>query len=104
MALRERSMLFKQTDPSELALFLEHNREVFQFLVAFVQMSRGLKIGFIEVNFPPDIDKVIEVLKEHSKCTSIQFEVLHFADPDLRFLLEAIKAELLKISIEPDKK
>jgi len=97
-------MLSKPTDPSELALFLEHNREVFQFLLAFVQMSRGLKIGFIEVNFPPDIDKVIEALQKHPNCASIQFAVLRFADPDLRFLLEAIKAELLKISIEPNKK
>jgi tetratricopeptide (TPR) repeat protein len=104
MPLRERSMLSKQPNPSEIATLLEHNQEVFQFLLAFVLMSRGLKIGFIEVNFPPDIDKVITALQEHSKCASIQFAVLRFDDPDMRFLLEAIKAELLKIVIEPDKK
>ena len=104
MPLRERSMLSKQPDPSEIATLLEHNQEVFQFLLAFVQMSRGLKIGFIEVNFPPDIDKVIAALREHPKCASIQFAVLRFDDRDMRFLLEGIKAELLKISIEPEKK
>jgi tetratricopeptide (TPR) repeat protein len=104
MPLRERSMLSKQPDPSEIATLLEHNQEVFQFLLAFVQMSRGLKIGFIEVNFPPDIDKVITAIAEHPKCASIQFAVLRFDDRDMRFLLEGIKAELLKISIEPDKK
>ena len=104
MPLRERSMLSKQPDPSEIATLLEHNQEVFQFLLAFVQMSRGLKIGFIEVNFPPDIDKVIAALREHPKCASIQFAVLRFDDRDMRFLLEGIKAELLKISIAPDKK
>ena len=104
MPLRERSMLSKQPDPSEIATLLEHNQEVFQFLLAFVQMSRGLKIGFIEVNFPPDIDKVITAIAEHPKCASIQFAVLRFADRDMRFLLEGIKAELLKISIEPEKK
>ena len=104
MLLRERSMLSKHPDPSEIATLLEHNQEVFQFLLAFVQMSRGLKIGFIEVNFPPDIDKVIAALREHPKCASIQFAVLRFDDRDMRFLLEGIKAELLKISIEPDKK
>jgi len=104
MPLRERSMLSKQPDPSEIATLLEHNQEVFQFLLAFVQMSRGLKIGFIEVNFPPDIDKVITAIAEHPKCASIQFVVLRFDDRDMRFLLEGIKAELLKISIEPDKK
>ncbi|MFN5391581.1 MAG: hypothetical protein ACK5CM_20910, partial [Pseudanabaena sp.] len=97
-------MLSKQPDPSEIATLLEHNQEVFQFLLAFVQMSRGLKIGFIEVNFPPDIDKVITAIAEHPKCASIQFAVLRFDDRDMRFLLEGIKAELLKISIEPDKK
>jgi tetratricopeptide (TPR) repeat protein len=97
-------MLSKQPDPSEIATLLEHNQEVFQFLLAFVQMSRGLKIGFIEVNFPPDIDKVITAIAEHPKCASIQFVVLRFDDRDMRFLLEGIKAELLKISIEPDKK
>jgi tetratricopeptide (TPR) repeat protein len=97
-------MLSKHPDPSEIATLLEHNQEVFQFLLAFVQMSRGLKIGFIEVNFPPDIDKVITAIAEHPKCASIQFAVLRFDDPDMRFLLEGIKAELLKISIEPDKK
>jgi len=104
MPLRERSMLSKQPDPSEIVALLEHNQEVFQFLLAFVQMSRGLKIGFIEVNFPPDIDKVITAIAEHPKCASIQFAVLRFDDRDMRFLLEGIKAELLKISIEPDKK
>ena len=104
MLLRERSMLSKQPDPSEIAALLEHNQEVFQFLLAFIQMSRGLKIGFIEVNFPPDIDKVITAIAEHPKCASIQFAVLRFADRDMRFLLEGIKAELLKISIEPNKK
>jgi tetratricopeptide (TPR) repeat protein len=97
-------MLSKQPDPSEIAALLEHNQEVFQFLLAFIQMSRGLKIGFIEVNFPPDIDKVITAIAEHPKCASIQFAVLRFDDRDMRFLLEGIKTELLKISIEPDKK
>ncbi|WP_190303634.1 tetratricopeptide repeat protein [Pseudanabaena sp. UWO311] len=97
-------MTSKQPDPSEIAALLEHNQEVFQFLLAFIQMSRGLKIGFIEVNFPPDIDKVITAIAEHPKCASIQFAVLRFDDRDMRFLLEGIKAELLKISIEPDKK
>ncbi|MDX2254924.1 MAG: tetratricopeptide repeat protein [Pseudanabaenaceae cyanobacterium bins.39] len=97
-------MLSRLPDPSEIATLLEHNQEVFQFLLAFVQMSRSLKIGFIEVNFPPDIDQVITALREHPKCASIQFAVLRFDDPDMHFLLEAIKEELLKISIEPNKK
>ncbi|NJL88949.1 MAG: hypothetical protein HC916_03435 [Coleofasciculaceae cyanobacterium SM2_1_6] len=83
---------------------MAHNQEVFQFLLAFVQMSKGFKVGFMEVNFPPDGDLLIMALREHPKCVGIQFAVLRFADPDLRFLLEAIKEELPKIEIQPDKK
>jgi len=97
--------LSNQTDRhAELMALLEHNQEVFQFLLAFVQMSRGFKVGFIEVNFPPDVDLLMIALSEHPKCEGIQFEVLRFADPDLRFLLEAIKDELCKIEIQADKK
>jgi len=89
---------------TELVALLEHNQEVFQFLIAFVQMSKGFKVGFIEVNFPPDVDLLMMALREHPKCAEMQFAVLRFADPDLRFLLEAIKEELPKIEIQPDKK
>jgi len=89
---------------ADLVVLLEHNQEVFQFLLAFVQMSKGFKVGFIEVNFPPDVDLLMMALREHPKCAGMQFAVLRFADPDLRFLLEAIKEELPKIEIQPDKK
>jgi tetratricopeptide (TPR) repeat protein len=89
---------------AELVALLEHNQEVFQFLLAFVQMSKGFKVGFIEVNFPPDVDLLMMALREHPKCAGMQFAVLRFADLDLRFLLEAIKEELPKIEIQPDKK
>jgi len=89
---------------TELVALLEHNQEVFQFLLAFVQMSKGFKVGFIEVNFPPDVDLLMMALREHPKCAGMQFAVLRFAEPDLRFLLEAIKEELPKIEIQPDKK
>ncbi|MCY7332226.1 MAG: tetratricopeptide repeat protein [Pseudanabaena sp. CAN_BIN31] len=89
---------------ADLAALLEHNQEVFQFLLAFVQMSKGFKVGFIEVNFPPDVDLLMMALREHPKCAGMQFAVLRFTDPDLRFLLEAIKEELPKIEIQPDKK
>jgi tetratricopeptide (TPR) repeat protein len=89
---------------ADLVALLEHNQEVFQFLLAFVQMSKGFKVGFIEVNFPPDVDLLMMALREHPKCAGMQFAVLRFADLDLRFLLEAIKEELPKIEIQPDKK
>ena len=91
-------------DRAQIISLLEQNQEVFQILLAFVQMSRGFKVAFAEINFPPDIDILIAALQEHPKCQAIQFVVLRFDDPDLRFLLEAIKQELAKIKIQPDKK
>jgi len=91
-------------DHSQIISLLEHNQEVFQILLAFVQMSKVFKVAFAEINFPPDIDVLIAALQEHPKCQAIQFVVLRFDDPDLRFLLEAIKQELAKIKIQPDKK
>ena len=91
-------------DHSQIISLLEQNQEVFQILLAFVQMSKGFKVAFAEINFPPDIDILIAALQEHPKCQSIQFVVLRFDDPDLRFLLEAIKQELAEIEIQPDKK
>jgi len=91
-------------DHSQIISLLEHNQEVFQILLAFVQMSKGFKVAFAEINFPPDIDVLIAELQEHPKCQSIQFVVLRFDDPDLRFLLESIKQQLVNIEIQPDKK
>ncbi|WP_434686110.1 tetratricopeptide repeat protein [Pseudanabaena minima] len=91
-------------DRAQIVALLEQNQEVFKILLAFVQMSKGFKVAFAEINFPPDIDILITALQEHPKCQSIQFVVLRFDDPDLRFLLEAIKQDLAKIEIQPDKK
>jgi tetratricopeptide (TPR) repeat protein len=91
-------------DHSQIISLLEHNQEVFKILLAFVQMSKGFKVAFAEINFPPDIDILIAALQEHPKCQAIQFVVLRFDDPELRFLLEAIKQELAKIEIQTHKK
>jgi tetratricopeptide (TPR) repeat protein len=91
-------------DRAQIISLLEHNQEVFKILLAFVQMSKGFKVAFAEINFPPDIDILITSLQEHPKCQSIQFVVLRFDDPELRFLLEAIKQELANIEIQSDKK
>ncbi len=91
-------------DRAQIISLLEHNQEVFHILLAFVQMSKGFKVAFAEINFPPDIDILIAAMQEHPKCQAIQFVVLRFDDPDLRFLLEAIKQELANIEIQPDKK
>jgi tetratricopeptide (TPR) repeat protein len=80
------------------------NGEVFQFLLAFLQMSKGFKLGFVEVNFPPDINELIAHLEGHPQCQNIQFALIELDNPDLRFLLETLQEQLLQIERQPDKK
>ncbi|WP_310486393.1 tetratricopeptide repeat protein [Chamaesiphon sp. VAR_69_metabat_338] len=80
------------------------NGEVFQFLLAFLQMSRGFKLGFVEVNFPPDINELITHLDGHPQCQNIQFALIELDNPDLRFLLETLQEQLRQIDRQPDKK
>jgi tetratricopeptide (TPR) repeat protein len=84
--------------------FLENNSETFQFLLAFLAMSKEFKFAFAEINFPPDIDELITALQAHQKCQNLQLVVLKLDDPDLHFLLETLKQNLLMLELEPEKK
>jgi tetratricopeptide (TPR) repeat protein len=80
------------------------NGEVFQFLLAFLQMSRGFKLGFVEVNFPPDINELIAQLEGHPQCQNIQLALIELDDPNLRFVLETLQQQLPQIDRQSDKK
>ncbi|WP_206756285.1 tetratricopeptide repeat protein [Trichocoleus sp. FACHB-90] len=72
--------------------------------MTFLDFAEGFTIGFIEINFYKDLDTLIEALKKHPKCKDIQFELLNFNNPELRFLRDAIIQKLPDINIDPDKK
>jgi tetratricopeptide (TPR) repeat protein len=82
----------------------QHSEKAFRQLVSFVNASEGLTIGFIESNFKPDTDSVLEALQHDPTCLDIQFEVLNFPDPQLRFVRDLIVQALEKLQITPDKK
>ncbi len=82
----------------------QQSEKAFRQLVAFVNASEGLTIGFVESNFKLDTDAVIDVLGQDPSCQSIQFEVLNFPDPQLRFLRDSIVRALQNLRVEPDKK
>jgi tetratricopeptide (TPR) repeat protein len=67
-------------------------------------MSRGFKLGFVEVNFPPDINELIAQLEGHPQCQNIQFALIELDAPDLRFVLETLQQQLPQIDRQPDKK
>jgi len=85
--------------------FLTLNQEALELLVTFVDFAaERLTIGFVEVNFAQDRDILINALKQHPRCQDVQFEVLHFPDPNLRFLRDAILEKLPQIHRASDKK
>jgi tetratricopeptide (TPR) repeat protein len=91
--------------PSDCPLLVRSdNGEVFQFLLAFLQMSRGFKLGFVEINFPPDINELIEQLEGHPQCQNIQLALIELDDPNLRFVLETLQQQLPQIDRQPEKK
>jgi tetratricopeptide (TPR) repeat protein len=88
----------------DIPAFIKLNQEEFQFLLAFVQMSKEFKFAFAEINFPPDNDNLITALAEQQTCQNIQFAVINVDDPELHFLLSELTLTLAKIEREPDKK
>jgi tetratricopeptide (TPR) repeat protein len=91
--------------PSDCPLLTRSdNGEVFQFLLAFLQMSRGFKLGFVEINFPPDINELIAHLEGHPQCQNIQLALIELDDPNLRFVLETLQQQLPQIDRQPEKK
>jgi tetratricopeptide (TPR) repeat protein len=92
------------TDRSEVDSFIDLNQEEFQFLLAFVRMSKEFKFAFAEINFPPDNDNLIAALAKQPTCQSIQFAVINLDDPELHFLLSELTLAVAKIEREPAKK
>lgn len=86
--------------------FLELNREELARLVTFVRFAADerLTIGFISINFASDRQILLQALQQHPRCQNIQFAILDFPDPNLRFLRDAIVAALPSIHREPNKK
>ncbi|MFM5901975.1 MAG: tetratricopeptide repeat protein, partial [Dolichospermum sp.] len=89
---------------AELGQFIALNQDILAELLTFIDFSEKFILGFIEINFPPHGELLIEALKTNSPCEEIQFVILKFADPNLRFLRDAIIQELAKIEKEANKK
>jgi tetratricopeptide (TPR) repeat protein len=89
---------------TDIHSFIALNQEEFQFLLAFVGMSKEFKFAFAEINFPPDNDNLIAALAVQPSCQQIQFAVINVDDPDLHFLLSELTIKVTEIEREPDKK
>ncbi|WP_445628492.1 tetratricopeptide repeat protein [Nostoc sp. DSM 114167] len=100
--------LFNQHKNSELQAeigkFIAYNQDEFAELVTFVDFAENFTLGFIEINFTPDIELLIAGLQQNSQCEEIQFVVLDFPDENLRFLRDELVQQLAKITKETNKK
>ena len=83
---------------------IQQNQDAFKRLVAFLQVAEGLTIGIVEANTPQDIEASLLALQKHPNCQTMQFEVLNFSDPNLRFLRNAILEALPPIDPQINKK
>ncbi|MFN6528196.1 tetratricopeptide repeat protein [Nostoc sp. ChiSLP03a] len=85
--------------------FVQINQQSLAELLTFIDFAdTQLTIGFVAVNFAEDRNTLIEILDNHPRCHDIQFEILNFADPNLRFLRDEIIRDLKEIHLKPDKK
>ena len=89
---------------SEIGTFIALNQEIFAELLTFVDFAEKFTIGFVEINFPPDAEILVEALKTNPDCRDIQFVTLNFSDANLRFLRDEIIKILPSIEIESHKK
>ena len=82
--------------------FLQLNQDAFGQLVTFADFSaEKLTLGFVAVNFARDQVLLLDALEQDSRCADIQFERFEFNDPELRFLRDALLAELPKRQRQP---
>ncbi|MFN6479586.1 tetratricopeptide repeat protein [Nostoc sp. DedQUE07] len=85
--------------------FVQINQQSLAELLTFIDFAdTQLTIGFVAVNFTDDRNTLIEILNNHPQCHDIQFELLNFADPNLRFLRDEIIRDLKDIHLESNKK
>jgi hypothetical protein len=89
--------------PSPYPELIQANLKTFKMLLAFVKAAEGLTIGFIESDVV-DAGIVIKALQEHSDAQAIQFDVMNFPDPKLRFLLDELTDALPKRPLDVGKK
>lgn len=88
---------------AQIGQFVKFNQQEFAELLTFIDFAEEFTIGFIEINFPPDAELLIEELKTSPECQDIQFFTINLIDPNLRFFRDEILNILPTIDREPTK-
>jgi len=89
---------------SDVAQFIGMNLDPLIGLATFITVSEGFTLGFAEVNFASDVERLLVALRQRLESEAVQLEVLRLTNPKLRYLLEELKQVLPTIQVEPGKK
>jgi tetratricopeptide (TPR) repeat protein len=84
--------------------FLAINQQSLASLLTFVDFAEDLTIGFIEIDREQERDWIVEWLIESPECQDVDFLVLTYNDPNLRFLLDEILTSLSQQDLQKTKK
>ncbi|AFY48583.1 hypothetical protein Nos7524_2755 [Nostoc sp. PCC 7524] len=104
MSFSKKPLQHSQVNSVELGQFITINQEAFAELLTFIDFAEKFTLGFVEVNFLPDVDLLIAALQKNSECKDIQFFILNCSDANLRFLRDEIVQRLAEIEVESNKK
>ncbi|BAZ09998.1 hypothetical protein NIES4071_18120 [Calothrix sp. NIES-4071] len=86
-------------------VFLNANQQVIAELLTFIDFADDkLTIGFVEINFTQDRERLIDIIISHIKNQEIQFIILDVSNLEVCYLLDVIVAKLANLKIEKDKK
>jgi tetratricopeptide (TPR) repeat protein len=85
---------FNSSESTERSQFLTINQQNLTSLLTFVDFAAGLTIGFIEIDREQQREWIIEWLIDSAQCQDVNFLVLTYDDPNLRFLLDEILKSL----------
>jgi tetratricopeptide (TPR) repeat protein len=89
---------------SEVGQFISANQAEFAELLTFVDFAEKFTLGFVEINFAPEAEFLIEALRSEAACHEIQFFVIELFDQNLRFVRDQILEILPTIPRESNKK
>jgi tetratricopeptide (TPR) repeat protein len=85
---------------TEQSQFIALNQQSLASLLTFVDFAAELTIGFIEIDREQERDWIIEWLVDSPQCQDVNFLVLTYDDPNLRFLLDEILTSLSQQALQ----
>ena len=91
------SSVSSAAEPALLSPWQAQNGETLDELARFVDFAEGFTIGFLEINFPEDLDNTLKVMQSRRECTGVSFHIFSLGDPNLQFLKDDLENRIQQI-------